>query len=122
MIDTAALLKDAEQRVGAEYVVDGIPLVVNYLCEQAEILVNAAMDSDVILALASYEAGRLQVLEQLKDASKTKLGAGYHEFSINSDGTSLKIQYDYDHRDVWSYKTPAETIDWLGQQTKTGSS
>lgn len=60
------LLKNAEHRVYVDHLGGNVPNAVHDLCNEAEILVNAAMDSDVMLALAAYEAGRVDALRLLE--------------------------------------------------------
>ncbi len=67
----------------------------------------------------AYNAGRMQVLEQLQEKCKEKPGVGYYEFSVNDEGNYFSIKYEYDHdrKHVWGYKTAAEVVEWLDQQT-----
>ncbi len=91
----------------------------NFPAWLSNMCVDSAQDYDAeVIALAAFEEGRLQVLEQMQEASKAKLAVGYYEFSVNDQGSRLDIQYQYDNegKSVWGYKTAAEVVEWLDQQ------
>ena len=85
------LLKSAEHRVYVDHLNGDVPKAVSNLCDEAEILVNAEMDSDVMLALAANELGRLQVLEQISVSPIEFNCRGRQWFVTTSEGNQAAI-------------------------------